>query len=320
MGTIIKMNFASFDLNLLRVFDALMRERSVTRAGEIVGLSQPAVSNALGRLRHAMDDELFVRRNHDMVPTPRAEALAEEVREALSQIERVLSGDEAFDPAKAKRTFTLHGSDYFSTLTMPILFSRTSAVAPGIRFRLLEGAAGDVESLLRDNAVDVALERALPMPDWISSDTVLHEDFVIVAAKDNPLIADAGFQPGEEIPMPLFCKLQHALRSVDGSMSGVVDEKLAEAGFCRQVMLALPQFNSVAVAVSQGRLIAALPRQTAGALAGALGLAVFAPPVPLPAQELRMYWHRRHDRNPAHSWLRDQVRSALDDLTKGSAN
>lgn len=311
------MNFASFDLNLLRVFDALMREQSVTRAGEIIGLSQPAVSNALGRLRHALEDELFIRRGHDMVPTPRAEALAGQVREALAQIERAISSEIAFDAAKAERVFTLHGSDFFSTLAMPRLFGQISRIAPGIGLRLLESAIGEVEVLLRENVIDAALERAMPMPKWVSSEIILHSDFVIVAAETHPVIREAGLRPGEPMPMQLFCDLPHALRSVDGSMSGIVDDRLSEAGAKRQVMLALPHFHGVAVAVSQSRLIAALPHQTVNALAGELRLAIYKPPVKISPQELRLYWHRRHDRVPAHRWLRDQIRTVAKMLDGG---
>lgn len=162
------MNFATFDLNLLRVFDTLYRERSVTRAGERVGLSQPAVSAALNRLRHACDDQLFIRHGNDMVPTPRAEALADPVRAALEQIERTLAGAQLFDPSQADRTFTLLGADFFSTHFIPKLAAHMQSVAPRIVLRFLDSARGDVERLLRDDLIDAALERPLDLPEWVS--------------------------------------------------------------------------------------------------------------------------------------------------------
>jgi DNA-binding transcriptional LysR family regulator len=301
------MNFASFDLNLLRVFDALMRERSATRAGQTIGLSQPAVSNALARLRHTLKDELFVRRGNHMVPTPFAETLAGAVRDALAQIEQALAGDASFDPSSAERLFTLYGADFFSSLTMPPLFARIAACAPGVALRLLESATGEVERLLRDNAIDAALERRMEMPDWVSSRPVLLSSFVTVAARDHAQIGGAGIKPGDILPLELFCRLPHALRSVDGTMSGMVDDALAEIGMSRRVMLALPHFHSVAVAVARSDLIAALPRQMAEAVADHLDLAIHPLSVDIPAQELRLYWHRRHDRHPAHCWLREQI-------------
>ena len=317
MGSITAMNFASFDLNLLRAYDALMRERSVTRAGEIIGLSQPAVSNALNRLRHALKDELFVRRGNDMVPTPYAEALAERVRDALAQIEQAIAGDATFDPATAERIFTLYGADFFSSLTMPVLSERISSVAPGIALRLLESATGEVERLLRDNVIDVALERPVPVPEWASSQPLFQSRFVIVAARNHAAIRKARVRPGGKLPMRLFCQLPHALRSFDGSMSGMVDAALHKVGKTRRVMLVLPHFHSVAVAVAQSQeLIAALPHQTAEAAAKNLGLSIYLPPVEVPAQELRMYWHRRHDRSPPHRWLREQVMATIKPLQR----
>ncbi|MFC3078435.1 LysR family transcriptional regulator [Phenylobacterium terrae] len=308
------MNFAAFDLNLLRVFDALARERSVTRAGEQVGLSQPAVSSALNRLRAILDDQLFVRRGAEMAPTPRAEALAPAVREALTSLERALAGDARFDPAKAQRTFTLLGADFFSTLVIPRLHERIAAEAPGVRLRLLDTAFGDVERLLADDVLDLALERPLQLPEWVATQALFVSPFVMVAAKDHPQIAAAGIAPGEVLPLDLFCALPHAIRSVDGSLSGMVDEVLETEGRRREVVLALPHFFAVARAVAAGHVIAALPRQFADAFAGQLGLAVYALPVPSPAPEIRMYWHSRHQKNPAHVWLRDRVVEVIAEL------
>jgi DNA-binding transcriptional LysR family regulator len=302
-----EMNFAAFDLNLLKAFDALMKERSVTRAGDLIGLSQPAVSNALNRLRHALGDELFVRRGNDMIPTPRAEALAERIRDALAQVEQAIAGDAAFEPARAERIFTLMGADFFSLQVMPALSEQIARVAPGIRLRLIDSGSGEVERLLRDNVIDAALERPLQMPDWISRRLLFHSPFVVIAARGHKAIRKAGVKPGEKLPLALFCALPHALRSIDGSMSGMVDAALQRAGATRQVTLALPHFQGIALAVARGHVIAAVPLQFAQAVAKAAGLEVYRPPIDVPVPEVRLYWHKRHDRNPAHRWLREQI-------------
>ncbi len=307
MAPITGMNFAAFDLNLLRVFDALMRERSVTRAGAVIGLSQPAVSNALSRLRHALNDELFVRRGNDMVPTPRAESLAERVRDALAQVEQALTGDARFDPSGAERIFTLMGADFFAALVMPELAERIATVAPRIALRLLDSATGDVERLLRENVIDAALERPLEMPEWISRQLLFRSPFAVIVARAHPDLKRARVKAGAELPLELFCALPHAIRSIDGSMSGIVDDALAKAGAARRVMLALPSFQGIARAVARGRLIASVPVQFATAVAEDLGLAVYRPPIEVPVPEINLYWHRRHDQNPAHRWLREQI-------------
>lgn len=309
------MNFAAFDLNLLRVFDALMRERSVTRAGEQVGLSQPAVSAALSRLRALLDDQLFVRKGPEMAPTPRAEALAPTVRETLARLEVALQGDKGFDPAGAARSFTLMGADFVSMLIMPALFALTAPQAPGVRLRLVDTAWDELPRLFQDNAIDLAIERPGYTADWIASEGLFLSPFAIVAAAGRADIAAAGASPGDALPLDLLCDLPHALRSVDGSMSGYLDDALAEQGRRRRVVLAMPQFSAIALAVAQSpSLIAALPVQFARAVAAPLGLHIYETPIPVPAPQIQMYWHRRHDENPAHRWLRDQVRRVTADF------
>lgn len=305
------MNFGTFDLNLLRVLDALMRERSVTRAGEQIGLSQPAVSQALARLRAMLDDQLFVRRGVEMAPTPRAEELAPVVRDALERLARALGGDRRFDPATAERTYTLIGADFFSLLLMPQLYAQVAAEAPGVRLRLLDSARGELDRLLQDDAVDLAIERPLDTAEWVSREVVFGSPFALVAAKDHPEIAAAGVKPGEALPLDLLCRLPQAIRSIDGGMTGAVDEALARIGRERRVVLALPHFAGVALAVAQSGVIAALPVQFARAAAAPLGLSIYELPVTTDVPQITMYWHSRHDRNPAHAWLRDHVRALM---------
>lgn len=312
MGVITRMNFQTFDLNLLRVFDALIRERSVTRAGERVGLSQPAVSAALARLRAALDDQLFIRRGAEMTPTPRAETLAPFVRDALNNLERGLFGDQRFDPANAQVTFTLLGADFFSTLVLPGLAAQLRAEAPGVRLRFLDSARGDVDRLLLDDAIDLALERPLQVPDWVSSHVLFVSPFAVVAAKGHGALRD--LPPGSPIPLERFCALPQAIRTISGDMSGDVDEALAAIGARREVVLGLPHFQSVALAVGRSDLIAALPVQYARAVAIEAGLDLFQLPIPSPAPEVRMYWHSRHDKRPAHAWIRRAVAAAVAEL------
>ncbi|APG94775.1 LysR family transcriptional regulator [Sinorhizobium americanum] len=308
------MNLNALDLNLVRVLDALLRERSVTRAGDRIGLSQPAVSAALNRLRHALNDQLFVRRGNEMVPTPRAESLAEPVRVALREIERVFHAAKRFEPAGLERTFTLMGADFFSMLLMPSLAARITHTAPAVSLRFLDSARGDVARLLQDDEVDAALERPLEVPDWVSSALLFHSPFAIIAAKDNIAIGRAGIGENGLLPIELFCELPHAIRSIDGSMSGFTDDALAKIGRARRVSLALPHFQAVALAVASGNYLAAVPRQFAVSAARSLPIAIYEPPLTIPVPEIRMYWHARHDDEPPHRWLRGQILGTVDTL------
>ena len=313
------MNFAALDLNLLRVLDALMRERSVTRAGERIGLSQPAVSNALTRLRKILGDELFVRRGTDMLPTPRAEAIGATLRAMLAQMEEVLSADAKFDPAAAARTFTLLGSDIISTLVMPALWERIAATAPGVRLRMLDISAADMQQQLRDDVVDLAFNLASTPPEWMAGQPVYAIRYAIIASPDNTEIRAARIKPGQTLPLKLFCKLPHALRSSDSTMRGVIDDTLQKLGHSRRVVLALPHFHAIAAAVARGHLIAALPKVFAQAVAKESGLVMYKSPVPIEAGELFMYWHKRHDQNPALRWMRQQVSEVWKALERNEA-
>lgn len=302
------MNLNAFDLNLLRVFEALMQERGVTRAGLRIGLSQPAVSSALNRLRAILEDQLFVRAGTQMVPTPRAEAIAPAVAEALAAVDSALFGDARFDPATAERTFTLQGADFFSVLLMPRLSRRLATEAPNVRLRMIDTARGDIERLLRDDVIDISLEPLIVMPDWVTSAHALMSPFLVIAARDNPALA--GVKPGAPIPLDLYCALPHAMRSIDGTISGVLDEALAKAGRSRRVTLALPNFQGVCATVAAGEMLASVPEQFARAVAEQMGLTLYQPPTPTAVPEIRMYWRKRNHANPAHSWLRALVLEA----------
>jgi len=299
------MDLNSLDLNLIRVFDALWQERSVTRAGARIGLSQPAVSAALDRLRHALNDRLFVRRGNLMVPTPRAEDLAPRARAALEEIGRMLSPGRRFEAGLLARVFTLLGSDFFTMEFMPKLALALRHEAPGVRLRLLDSARGDVARSLQDSAIDMALEAPMAMPDWVSSALLFDAPFAVAVSRGHPAIA--GLADRSVLPMEVFCGLDHVLRSVDGGMTGATDAALAGLGLSRRVTMTLPTFHAVAQAVAQGGHIAVMPVQYVRAVKDLLGLAEFRPPLDIAVPGIRLYWHSRNDGDPAHRWMRDLV-------------
>lgn len=311
-------NIRTLDLNLLRVFEALFRLGSVTRAGDDLGLTQPAVSAALGRLRGHLGDALFVRVGNGMSPTPRAEAIAPTVSSALDRIASAISEIETFEPASARMTFTLRGADFFSMRLMPPLSAGIAREAPGIALRFLDSARGDLVAMIESGEIDLALEQPLDVPGWISRDLLFPSPFVIAAARDNPAVAD--LVPGQAMPPGVFCALPHAIRSVDGSMHGMTDATLSQRGLSRRVMLALPHFDAVMMAVARSTLIAAVPVQLADETASALGLVLFQPPFPIPAPRMQLYWHGRLDRAAAHVWLRTRVLSEVARLWGGDTS
>jgi DNA-binding transcriptional LysR family regulator len=305
-------NFAALDLNLLRVFNAMMIERSTVRAGERVGLSQPAVSSALGRLRQILHDELFIRDGNRMVPTTKALALQDPIKAALQQIEDALSTALGFDPAIADRNFVIAGSDYVSTFLMPQLARTAALEAPRVTLQMLDFPPSQVFSLLSEGRVDVAVERGMDPPDWICQETLFRSFVVCIARKGHPVLARSGVAPGARIPPDVYCAIPQVILSTDGSKAGSMQEALARLGLSRHVAMTVPHFQAVALAAAGGDLLGNVPVQFARYSARLLDLDLYLPPVTPPIVEMRSYWHRRAEQDPALDWLRKKIASAMD--------
>lgn len=301
------MNFRTLDLNLLRVFAALDQTRNVTRAALLLGLSQPAVSAALSRLRDHLGDPLFVRVGNGMAPTPRAEAAAPAVAHALASLEAALAEAEPFQPKTADATFTLRGADFFATRLIPAFAAALDQEAPGITIRFLDSGRGEMTELLETGEIDLALEQPTDVPAWISRALLFPSPFKIIASPDNALILKAGITPGDVLPLDLFCALPHALRSIDGTMTGMTDAALARTGHSRRVALAVPHFDAVLQAVARSNMIAAAPIQLIEDTTWSTALAVYEPPIDIPTPNMQLYWHSRLDRTPAHVWFRTRL-------------
>jgi DNA-binding transcriptional LysR family regulator len=312
MGVISLMNFAALDLNLLRVFDAMSIELNTTRAGERVGLSQPAVSSALGRLRQIVGDELFVREGNRMVPTPRALMLCEPIREALRQMESALSTVARFDPATATRTFRISGSDYFSALLMPRLAASVMPEASGITLQMLDHPFNEAIRLLGEGALDMAVDASFVAPEWISTRVLFSSFIVSVAPRNHPLLAKAAVEPGHRIPPEVYCAIPQVFMSMDGGLTGTIDSALAERGLKRRVAMTVPHFQAVALAAAEACFLGNLPIHFARQVAPLLDLDLYLPPYDPPILDVVLFWHRREESNGANAWLRDHIARVLD--------
>jgi len=298
------MNITGSDLNLLLVFEALLSERSVTRASEKIGRSQPALSNALGRLRRQLRDPLFVRIGRTMVPTPRALDLAPDVAAALGHARRALGGP-AFHAGRSTRVFRLATTDEIEHRLFPPLLERLAAVAPrvSIASRRLRGLFEAPEDDLRSGAVDFAIGR-LPNPPSVESGLFLrrlHRDhFVCIARRRHPGI-------GRRLDRARFLAAGHAAVFSPGGGPGLVDRLLAERGEKRNVVLSVPHFLSIPFVVAGTDLIATVPESVARAFEAPLGLRRFPCPIPLPAIDVNLVWHARAHEDAAHAWFRELV-------------
>jgi DNA-binding transcriptional LysR family regulator len=299
------MNFHALDLNLLRVLEALLETGSTVRAGERVGLSQPAVSAALSRLRHALGDPLLVRQGQGLVPTDYARGLAGPLREALDRLRDVLAGPEDFEPGTAELTFRISGSEAQADLLMPRLAAKLAEAAPGIRLQLVElGARAQLQRLEQDEA-DVAILPEAPLPSWAEGARLFESTLAMIARAGHPHLGDVA--PGGDVPLDLFCALRHALASPDGRPRGMADAALERMGRARNVVMTLPNFSGVVRVVEVSDLVALVPRRAARAAVTRGSVATFVPPVDLPAVPIGMVWHRRNAAAPAHRWMREQI-------------
>ena len=311
------MNLAAFDLNLLKVLDALLREHSTTRAGQRLGLSQPAVSSALGRLRQAFGDELFVRVGQGLGPTDFARSLEEPLRDVLDRLETMAGTTARWSPATADDVIRLSGIDFWSELLMPDLVRHVFAHAPGMRVQLLDLVPDATAEMLDEHRIDIALVPQTEMPSWIESRRLFWSPFVTIARQGHPRLMRAGLAAGETIPVDLFCDLPHVLLSPDGKLAAMGDAALQRLGRARRVAVTVPFFSGVVRLVAETDAIALIPQQYAEAKAKGLGLDLYLPPMPVPAALLTMIWHRRTSANPAHRWMRETIVRLTEPLNRG---
>ena len=315
-----EMHFNSLDLNLLRVFDALIEERSVTRAGERLGLSQSAISHALNRLRYVLNDELFVRMPDGMRPTARAAEIAPRLREGLLQLQLAL-GPTEFDPARTERRFTIACTEYAGTVLMPSVIARVRSLAPSAELRIRPSNMGVAEGLLAGR-IDLAIGSFRRVPEPFVQEPLFRETRVWVLSADHP--AAQG-----ELTLEILASLSHLIISatgedesaVDGYVSdhglerlvtrsevGLLQGALAARGLHRVIRLTTPHFHAVLAVVSRSDMAAPLPRRLAAVFAGQYRLKLFDPPYPSPPFDIMALWHHDHGEEQAITWLRGIVR------------
>ncbi|KYF55496.1 LysR family transcriptional regulator [Sorangium cellulosum] len=296
MGPMHPVHLASIDLNLLVVFDALLAEGSVTRAAARVGLSQSAMSHALGRLRALIDDPVLVRTPRGMIPTPRAQELAGPIREALAQIEATVARSPRFDPATARRSFSVATVDYVELILLPRLVQKLFADAPFVDL-VARPYDSDLWGSMETGKVDLAIGMFPAVPAGFYRQRLLEEHYTCVVRRDHPVVRS-------KLTLKMYTSLPHALISPRGDGGGRVDEVLAEQGLSRRVALQIPHFLVAAHIVAQTDLVLTVPARIAQVFADMEALRVMKPPVELGGFSLDQVWHERQAKDPAHMWLR----------------
>ena len=298
-------NLGRIDLNLLVHLDALLTERSVTRAATRVGIGQAAMSHNLGRLRELFGDELLTRRAEGMRLTPRAVTLLEPLRTTLAQVGALLSRDQAFDPATAVRTFRFGLPDSMEVLIMPTLLARMREVAPGIHLRLYNFDA----SRLLDEVDADELDLAIGYDEAFQQGQFHHKRRKLFT--ETYLCMFNAEKTGIAPPISLddYVRLPHVLTSLrpGRSVRGSVDEALDELGLRRSVALTTPRFLTVPFLVARAPVIVTMQARLARLFAAQFGLSLSPLPVELREVTVSLLWHASYDQDPAHTWLRELV-------------
>ncbi len=307
------MNLQTVDLNLLTALEALIEERSVTRAAARVGLSQPAMSNALARLRSLLDDPLLTREGASMTLTPRGARLAPQVRDALDRVRAMLAPPPAFDPLSTSRTVTLALSDYVETLLLPILLRRLRTEAPALTLRCVRSSNLFLTpgAELERGAVDLAIGffGEAPAPhSGLLSQPLWRETNVCISARKHPRLRGRTLSEAE------FLAESHAAVFYRQEGPGLMDNILAGSGHARTVRLVLPHFHSLFHAVAASDLIAAAPKRIAEMYQAWLPIAVRPLPVRFPDFHVALVWHGRAHTDPCLAWLRALIGESAGEL------
>ncbi len=295
------MNLSSLDLNLLTAFDALMTHRNVTQAGIAIGRSQPAMSHALARLRSLLGDQLLVKSRDRMVPTARALKFHEQIRPALAGIESALTDEEEFDPDDAKRMFTVAMVEHASFVLLPQLTSHMAAEAPGIDLNIVTVANVPGVDQIDTDECEIAISlRSDDLPQHIEGKRVYEERFVAVMRTNHPVLET-------DFDLEDFLDHPHVAVRTSREAVGQVDLALERMGRKRRVAVGLSHVSIINMLLPKSDLIASLPERNARYFAGRQNLAVREIPFEVPSFETHMIWHRRHDDDPAHRWLRQTI-------------
>ena len=303
------MNIAAVNLNLLLAFEALVEERSVSRAAARVGLTQPAMSNALKRLRAIFSDPLFVRTAKGMMATPKAVELAAPVRAGLAQLRSALAARPQFEAGLSTRSFRLAMTDYAELLVLPSLLARIQTAAPGVQIvaRRSERIFQPPEEELRDGSIDAAIgfyPEAAALEPGTQSAGLFSEESVCVMREAHPLAR-------KRLTLRQFAAAGHAAIISRTVTRGFIDDLLAAHGLRRRLKAATPHFLVIPYIVATSDLLAVVPAGLAARFRRQLRLGVRKVPIAMPRFQMRLLWHADRTGDPAHEWLRTQVRSCF---------
>lgn len=294
-------NLASVDLNLLVAFDAILKERNITLAAQRVGLSQPAMSSALGRLRRTFNDALFVRTGRGMQPTPYAQLLAPPIQRACELIADSLLIGAAFEPATATRTFSLYMTDIGEAVFLPRLVGALARVTPGVKVRVLRVPARGAQEAMAAGEVDIAIGLFPDLKAGFFQQRLYRDEFVCVARADHP-------SARAPLTVKAFGEVRHAaIESAGTGHEAAVERAFARHRLHRQIGLTIPHFMALPIIIAETDLIVTVPRRLAKAFAAYPNIALLDAPIRIPSFDIKQHWHKRYHYDDANKWMRRLV-------------
>ena len=298
------------DLNLLPIFLVLMEERSVTRAATRLGITQPALSNALTRLREMLQDPLFIRERYGIQPTAKAEELAPVIAAALANLDAVILGQQSFDPSKARQLFTIAPNSYVEYVLMPAIVARLRESAPGISLRFVPYGSDLADTGLTSGATALALGRMVDPPDNLIVQHVMEEKLECIVRADHPVV-------GNRLTRSQYERLKHVNMLPPGRLRAGLFQALAREGLKREVAVSVTHFMAIPEIVAVTDYCATLPSLICRRLASDPRLKVLPAPVNLGTFPVHMAWHVRYRNDPAHSWLRTLFAEVTKEISAG---
>ncbi|OJA06099.1 LysR family transcriptional regulator [Halomonas sp. QHL1] len=291
---------ANIDLNLLVVFDLLYQEQNTQRVALRLGITQPAVSHALKRLRHLLNDELFERTSQGLQPTPRASQLHPGIADALARLSDTLNLHDDFNPALSERTFNINMTDIGEIVFLPPLLQHLSHLALGVSLSTVRSHHNGLKQEMEEGQIDLAVGLIPQLRAGFYQQRLFVQRYVCLMRHDHPLAIG-------DFSLEAFRSAAHAVVVAQGTGHGVVEEQLARSGVVRPVRLTLPNFAAVPYIVSSSDLVVTVTYKLAEAMQARFGLAVREHPLTFPEIPINLFWHRRFHQDPGNRWLRELV-------------
>ncbi|ABE42933.1 LysR family transcriptional regulator [Polaromonas sp. JS666] len=294
------MELQDIDLNLLVIFNQLLTEKKVSKVAENLGLGQPAVSNALARLRKLFGDELFLRTSSGMQPTPFADQLAESIGYALGMIHGAVNARNSFDPATSKRTFSIGMTDIGEIYFLPLLMEKIQKVAPAVSISTVRNTSTNLKDSMEAGHIDLAIGLLPQLKAGFFQQRLFTQQYVCMFRQGHPL------DKKKILPSDFFAADHVAIVSA-GTGHGIVDEILDKNSPQRKVKLTVPHFVAVGHILQSTELVATVPERLAERMATPFNLKYVAHPIKLPQIAINLFWHAKYHKDPANQWLRGLI-------------